>query len=90
MQTKTTIFVVRHGETDNNRNGIYQGQMDVALNERGRAQAAELAPRVRTLRPDVIVHSPLQPQLGAVRLPEEPVGPEGEDDQNDRVGDQVA
>lgn len=34
-----TIYLVRHGETDWNRQGIYQGITDVPLNDRGKAQA---------------------------------------------------
>lgn len=33
------IYIVRHGETDANRMGVLQGQMDTQLNETGIAQA---------------------------------------------------
>ena len=39
----TTILLARHGETDWNREGRYQGHADEPLNDTGRAQAAELA-----------------------------------------------
>ena len=39
----TEIILCRHGETDWNREGRWQGRTDVALNERGRRQARELA-----------------------------------------------
>jgi probable phosphoglycerate mutase len=39
----TTILIVRHGETDWNRDGRWQGHSDTPLNERGREQARELA-----------------------------------------------
>ena len=39
----TTLILVRHGETDWNRNGRWQGHADTPLNERGRAQARQLA-----------------------------------------------
>ena len=42
------IALVRHGETDYNREPIrVQGRLDVPLNDRGRAQAHELAERLR-------------------------------------------
>lgn len=39
----TTIVLVRHGETDWNREHRFQGHADPPLNEVGRAQALELA-----------------------------------------------
>lgn len=40
------LYVVRHGETPWNREGRWQGHTDIALNDVGRAQAAELAERL--------------------------------------------
>jgi broad specificity phosphatase PhoE len=37
------LCVVRHGETDWNRNGILQGWFDVPINELGRRQASAMA-----------------------------------------------
>jgi 2,3-bisphosphoglycerate-dependent phosphoglycerate mutase len=42
----TTIYLARHGETDWNAQERWQGQADTSLNERGRAQARELAARL--------------------------------------------
>ena len=39
----TTIVLVRHGETDWNRENRFQGHVDTPLNEAGRAQARVLA-----------------------------------------------
>ena len=39
----TTFVLVRHGETDWNRERRFQGHADVALNDEGRRQAHELA-----------------------------------------------
>jgi probable phosphoglycerate mutase len=40
------VIVWRHGETGHNASGIYQGQLDVHLSERGREQAAAAAERL--------------------------------------------
>ena len=41
------IYFIRHGETDWNREGRLQGQHDIALNDLGRRQAAEVASHLR-------------------------------------------
>ncbi|MGD8199893.1 histidine phosphatase family protein [Ornithinimicrobium sp. W1679] len=40
------VLVWRHGETDHNASGIYQGQLDSHLSDRGRRQAAAAAARL--------------------------------------------
>ena len=37
------LYFVRHGETDYNREGRFQGHADIPLNARGREQAAAVA-----------------------------------------------
>ena len=58
----TTFFLVRHGETDWNATGRWQGYADIPLNEDGRAQARRLAARLRreAVRFDAIYTSDLQ------------------------------
>ena len=43
----TTLCLVRHGQTDWNLEGRYQGQSDVPLNEGGRTQARAVAGQLR-------------------------------------------
>lgn len=56
-----TIYIMRHGETDWNKEGRLQGQRDCVLNQRGRAQAREAGERFRArgLRFDTVYSSPL-------------------------------
>jgi len=54
----TTLLFVRHGETDWNRQGRFQGSQDIPLNEDGRAQARRLAAAWNESG-DVLVSSPL-------------------------------
>ena len=46
---RPTLYYIRHGETDWNVEGRLQGRRDVALNDRGRAQAAHCGDVLRDL-----------------------------------------
>lgn len=55
----TTIALVRHGETDWNRERRIQGSTDIPMNDRGRAQSRATAERLAASRWDAVVTSPL-------------------------------
>jgi broad specificity phosphatase PhoE len=53
------VFIVRHGETDYNAEGRWQGQIDVPLNALGLAQAEKLAAYFANTKLDAIFSSDL-------------------------------
>lgn len=57
--TATTVLLWRHGQTDYNASGRLQGQVDIALNETGRAQAVAAAKVLARVQPDRIISSDL-------------------------------
>lgn len=57
---KTYLAIVRHGQTDWNKSGIMQGQIDVPLNGKGQADAAKLAKKIEHENFDVVITSPLK------------------------------
>jgi len=59
------FLLVRHGETEWNKLGRFQGQQDIALNERGLAQARETAQALATLKPTALYSSPLHRTMQA-------------------------
>lgn len=57
---KTTLCLVRHGETEWNVQGRIQGRDDIEMNETGRSQSKETAFFLKTERWDAIISSPLK------------------------------
>lgn len=56
----TKLYLIRHGETEQNKTGILMGSTDTPLNDQGREQARQLRDRVNALAVDTIFSSPLQ------------------------------
>ncbi len=54
------IYLVRHGQTDYNKNGKFQGTTDVDLNALGLKQAGQIGMRLQAKRIDIIYASPLK------------------------------
>lgn len=53
------LYVIRHGETDWNKNLKFQGQTDVKLNDTGREQALALKPMMQQLQIESVYTSSL-------------------------------
>jgi probable phosphoglycerate mutase len=72
MRDGVTIYFIRHGETDWNAERRYQGQRDIPLNERGRAQARRNGGALAALLPAIaqarFVASPLSRAVETMRL----------------------
>lgn len=56
----TELILIRHGETDWNRELRFQGQLDVPLNEVGLEQARRVAERLATEPAHLVISSDLQ------------------------------
>jgi len=56
----TTLMLIRHGETDWNRESVFRGQIDVALNGKGMRQAWLLAKYLGNAHLAAIYSSPLK------------------------------
>ncbi|MFC2045487.1 histidine phosphatase family protein [Chloroflexota bacterium] len=56
----TEIILVRHGETEWNREGVFRGRIDIELNEIGLKQAELLAEYLSELEIEAIYSSPVE------------------------------
>lgn len=67
MKSKN-IYVIRHGETDWNKNHRFQGQTDIKLNETGREQAIKLRPLMQQLQIESVYASTLSRAIETAEL----------------------
>src|SRR5690625_1461343 len=63
-----TIVFLRHGQTDWNRQGRFQGQQDIPLNDTGRDQALEAARHWGHTEFDAAIVSPLRRAVDTAEL----------------------
>jgi len=52
------LYVLRHGETDENITGVMQGNMETVLNETGKNQAISVRKKVKEAKIDLVISSP--------------------------------
>lgn len=64
---RAKLVLVRHGQTDWNLEGRYQGGSDVPLNATGREQAERLAMELSASRYEAVYSSPLRRSLDTAR-----------------------
>jgi phosphoserine phosphatase len=57
--TGPRLLLVRHGETEWNRQKRFQGQIDVPLNDMGRTQSKQAAEFLKSVKIDLAVSSPM-------------------------------
>lgn len=54
------IYIVRHGETDWNKEKRYAGRKDIPLNKTGINQAKEIKKSLNNIKFDIVISSPLK------------------------------
>ena len=62
------IYVVRHGQTDWNTIKRIQGWKDIALNEKGIEQAKEIKEKLKGIKFDEVISSPLKRALRTAKV----------------------
>lgn len=64
----TTIYLIRHGECEGNREGLFRGRFDFPLNEQGVEQARSLAKELKDVALDACFSSPLARALDTAEI----------------------
>lgn len=54
------IYIVRHGQTDWNKEGRNQGRTDIDINENGKQAAEEVKEKLKDINFDIVFSSPLK------------------------------
>ena len=62
------IYVIRHGETDWNKEHRFQGRTDIKLNDYGREQALKLRPLLQELQIESVYSSPLSRSMETAEI----------------------
>lgn len=78
MLQRLEIALIRHGQSTANATGVWQGQLDFPLSDKGRAQARLAGQALAAAPPDAIYASPLSRAYETARLIAGEVGFEDE------------
>lgn len=62
------LYILRHGQTDYNKEGIFQGQNDIELNEEGIRQAKTAAKSLKDIKFDKVYVSALKRALQTAKI----------------------
>ena len=62
------IYFVRHGETEWNKIGRMQGQIDIELNEEGKRQAKVVKEKLSNVKFDKVFSSPLKRAIETAKI----------------------
>lgn len=62
------IYILRHGQTNYNKDGKFQGQTDIPLNETGIKQAQEAKELLKDFNFDLVISSPLVRALKTAQI----------------------
>lgn len=62
------IYIVRHGQTNDNVVGRYGGRIDTELNEKGIEQAKKIQEKLNNVKFDVVFSSPLKRALKTAQI----------------------
>ncbi len=64
----TTVYLIRHGQTDWNKNKIFRGRADVPLNAHGQEEARALSVHLAYVEPTACYSSPLSRAVETARI----------------------
>ena len=62
------IYIVRHGQTDWNKEGKFQGSCDIELNKTGEEEAKKLKEELKGIKFDLIISSPLKRAIKTAKI----------------------
>lgn len=62
------LYIVRHGETDYNRDGYMQGRLETSLNNKGRIQAGLCGEKLKNINFDSIISSSQKRALQTAKI----------------------